>query len=333
MDLCLSDWLATIEGAYLRDFVAHGGAAVKFAIVPPSLSGAEVRREIERVARDAGCAFAAVDAATTKVHLIDQLFFAVARQLDWDDLAARRLRRLLAEGGFSVPDLRSRLDYRTVAELNDYDEGELRRDVRLLLTSRVFRDFAMAHEFRIAMVRLCQAQLEPDGSARPEADAVKEWLRGELRSISLLRDALIFQRVARHNARDMVLSLAHWLRQTGDQGMVLTLDLERYLVDRRPFEGDGSLYHTATAAMDAYEVLRQFIDATDELEACLIVAIAPAVFLDDQKRGLERYDPLKLRIWDEVRDRRIANPLSSLVRLRPDTGGMGRASAVEDGHV
>ena len=47
-------------------------------------------------------------------------------------------------------------------------------------------------------------------------------------------------------------------------------------------------------------------------------------FLEDPKRGLHRYDPLKLRIWDEVRDRRLANPLASLVRLAPGSTGDAR---------
>jgi hypothetical protein len=175
----------------------------------------------------------------------------------------------------------------------------------------------MAQEFRIAMLRLCQAQLEPAEGQQAEAKAIREWLRGELRSITALKPALIFQRIARHNGRDMIVSLVHWLRMAGKQGLVLALDIDRYLADRWPANRDGSsLYHTTTAVLDAYEVLRQFVDATDELEGCFIAVIAPPTFLEDPKRGLHRYDPLKLRIWDEVRDRHRANPLASLVRLR-----------------
>jgi hypothetical protein len=309
----LDDWIATIAGDYLRDFIPRGGAAVKFAVVPSETATDSARQELEYAARAANCQVAFIDAAMTKLHLIDHLFHEVARQVDWDSLAEAVVRGLLAGSGFTVaPD--EPLDYRVIAEGNGYDEAELRRDVRMLLTTHVYRDFAMAQEFRIAMTRLCQARFPVSAATRAEATAIKAWLRGELRLISALKEALIFQRIARHNARDMVLSLAHWLRLAGKSGLVLTLDVARYSVDRRM--GDGSLFHTTTAAMDAYEVLRQFIDATDELEGCLIVVLAPREFLDNPKRGLQRYDPLKLRIWDEVRDRHRANPLASLVRLR-----------------
>jgi hypothetical protein len=35
----------------------------------------------------------------------------------------------------------------------------------------------------------------------------------------------------------------------------------------------------------------------------------------DENRGLPSYAPLQLRVADEVRDRRRANPYASLVRL------------------
>lgn len=56
----------------------------------------------------------------------------------------------------------------------------------------------------------------------------------------------------------------------------------------------------------------------DELEGCLIVVLAGPEFLDDERRGLDRYDAPRLRISDEVRDRHRQNPLASLVRLSAD---------------
>ena len=62
-------------------------------------------------------------------------------------------------------------------------------------------------------------------------------------------------------------------------------------------------------------MLRQFIDGTDDLESMLLVVHVPPEFLSDGKRGLNRYEALKLRIWDEVRDRQYQNPLGALIRL------------------
>ncbi len=319
------EWLATVEREYLRDFVAAGGAAVKLAVTLPPVAAADVRSSLARLAGEYGYAFAAVDSAATKLHMIDQLFHAVARQLDWDALAHEYVRALLVANGYPVSAEPEAFEYAHLAALNRYPESELRRDVRNWLADGVYRDYAMAQEFRVAMLRLCQAQLDRGEAVQAEADAIRHWLRGELRRVSALKPALIFQKIARHNARDMFCSMAHWLRLVGRQGLVLVLDITRYTAGRRPPEPDGTLYHTTAATMDAYEVLRQFIDGTDELEACFIAVTAPPELLEDERRGLARYDALRLRVWDEVRDRHRANPLSSLVRLRDDAGADGGA--------
>ncbi len=133
----------------------------------------------------------------------------------------------------------------------------------------------MTQEFRIAMLRLCQA-------------------------------------------RHMLFSLAHWLHLTGRAGLVLILDVSRFMATRRPAELDGTLYYSTAAVLDGYEVLRQFVDVTDELEHGLIAVVAPMVAVlskDQNPRAVEVYPALRFRIADEVRDRNRVNPLASLVRV------------------
>lgn len=93
------------------------------------------------------------------------------------------------------------------------------------------------------------------------------------------------------------------------------IDIARYLEDGR--RTDGSLSYRRTAVIDCYEVLRQFVDSVDEIENCLIVVAAPPLFAtESEKRSVDyEYQALKMRIWDEVRDRKRANPLSPMVRL------------------
>ncbi|MGH9276999.1 MAG: BREX system ATP-binding domain-containing protein, partial [Acidimicrobiales bacterium] len=196
------------------------------------------------------------------------------------------------------------------------DARELKREVDRELQQRVYRDYAMVQEFRVAMLRLCQAQLRTGQVADAEHTAVLDWLTGELRQISALRSALIFRRIARHNARQMLFSLAHWLAVNGRSGLLLVLDIRRFSVARRPApEERQGHYYTRTALLDAYEVLRQLVDNTDELANCFVLVVAPPAFLTDPARGLDAYQALKLRIFDEVRDRNRDNPFSSLVRV------------------
>ena len=315
MDVPLAEWIGILDSEYARSYVPAGGSTVKFAIANSPAVAEDVRQELAALARRYDLACFGLDGGSTRIHMIDQVFHAVARQIDWDALAGNLMRRLLSADGYVMPPEIERCTYPEIAVLNGTSETELRRRVRVLLHEHVEQDYALVHEFRNAMLRLCQARLEASRVELTEIDNIHAWLRGELRLVSVLRPAGIYQRIGRNLARDMFLSLAHWLRMTGQSGCILILDISRYALERRFGDPDGLFYHSSTAVIDAYEVLRQFIDGTDELEGCLIVVLAPTAFLTDEKRGLAKYLPLKFRIWDDVRDRTRPNPLASLVRV------------------
>jgi len=313
------DYLAFLDEEYLRGYVDGGGAAVKFAVAPDAEVASSFTQAVQEVAEGDGYVVATVDAAATRVHLLEQVFFAVARQIDWDQLAAVTVRAALAAIGFPAPpdtEGGGGLSVDLLASYYRVDPRELKRDVDRELQQRVYRDYAMVQEFRTAMLRLCQAQLRTGQVADAEHAAVLDWLQGDLRQISALRSALIFRRIGRHNARLLLFSLAHWLAVNERAGLVLVLDIRRLGFARRPIpsERDGN-YYTKAALLDAYEVLRQLVDNTDELANCCVVVLPAVEFLTDSSRGLDAYQALKLRIFDEVRDRERDNPFSSLVRL------------------
>jgi len=306
------DWLATVRSEYLCDFIVQGGAAVKVVVPVDGLDRETVIRELAVLAADEGFIFACADAASVKIHLVDRLFNAIARQVPWRELASSFVRVCLGQAGYRLPDDEGRLSVAEIAGLNELQEPKLNLEIRRLLERRLWRDYRMCQEFRFAMIEMC---LEVLGQASVADGTIEEWLRGELRLISALKPALIFQKIARHNARHMLISLAHWVRLAGSNGLALALDVSRYMM-KRPAEPDGTFYYSRPATLDAYEVLRQLIDGTDDIEGCFVAVVSIAEFLSDEARGMDAYDALKLRIADEVHDRCYPNPLASLVRLR-----------------
>ena len=96
--------------------------------------------------------------------------------------------------------------------------------------------------------------------------------------ISTLKGALIFQKIARHNARHMLFSLSHWLRINGKSGLIVVIDIARYLIATRSKNPDDGFFYSGSALLEAYEVLRQFIDGTDEMEGLLFIVLASKDF-------------------------------------------------------
>lgn len=319
MEIKTDYWLELARREYLNGFVSNGGAAVKFLVPAQNIDHdklrSTVRYGLEEICRSDNFSFIFLDAESTKIHLIDKLFHEIARQIDWENLAYIFLKNELKKEGYDLVASRADFNLRGLAELNEIAESLLRIDIRKTLTKRIFKDFQMSQEFRLAMIRLCLAQLDPGDESLYLMQSIKDWLQGDLRLISTLKPALIYQKIARNNARHMLLSLAHWIRLNGMNGLVLCIDISRYLLTGRKTNPNDGFYYSAPATLDAYEVLRQFIDGTDEMEGCFIAVIGSREFLTDERRGLNRYDALKLRIWDEVRDKNRQNPLSPLIRL------------------
>ncbi len=313
--LDFKDWLSIARKEYLQYFVKNGGSAVKFLVSEDGFQHEDIVSSLRQVAESEGFFFAAVNAANTKTHMIDKIFHEVAKQVNWDNLAYSFLSRILSNS-LKLPDNRSDFTLIKIANLNEQSEPEMRRSINTLLRQYLFTDYLMTQEFRIAMLRLCEYQLVPDEINTLTYTCIKEWLQGELRLLSSLKSALIFQKIGRHNARQMLFSLSHWLKIAGKSGMVLSLDISQYTEEQRPKEPDGSLYYNVPAVIDGYEALRQLIDGTDELESGFIVVLARPYFLNSEaRRGLYIYDALKFRIWDEVHDKLRVNPLSALIRV------------------
>lgn len=309
-----AEYLDFVQREYLTDYIARGGAAVKLLCVGDD----SVRDELISGFAGLGDGFvhATVDSATTRVHLIDQVFTAIARQLDWVALAGAVVRSALERAAFPVPDGHADVDLAAIARHHEVDAAELYRSVRRAIEQIVLRDSELSHEFRVAMLRLCQERLGRGDVSATERETVVGWLCGERLPAAELRKVSLHAKVARHNAWPLLLSLSRWLRIAGRPGLVLHLDLDRLAVARRPPAGlrDGH-YYSKAATLDAYEVLRQLIDAADEFEGLFVAVQLPAALVNDETRGLPAYTALQLRVVDEVRDRLRINPYAAMVRI------------------
>src|SRR5438132_1246844 len=316
MRVSLTEWVGLLRGEYLSEFIRSGGAAVKLAVIAPEKAGAALVA-VAREAAAQGYLVARVDAAETRVHMIDRLFFAVARQVDWDAAADRYLRALLRQQGIRGEEGQSLQDMDAIAAAHGRLKPDLYGEINRLITNGILENYALSREFRTAVAMLCWGRINPQNVSPTDAEIVKQWLLGEKCSLSALKRMQIYQRIARNNARLLLGSLALWLSEVGYAGLALLMDLNAVVADVAP--GVNLVRYTRSTVLDTYEVLRQFIDDTDEMSHLIVVAVAGPGLLDDPKRSVDNYTALKLRIVDEVRDRNRANPLNAMVRI--DEGG------------
>ncbi len=309
-------WLEVIRNDYMDGFVRDGGSAVKFVVAAENGLTPLVARGLGQLADELDYVSVRVDARETRVHMPQDIFFAVADQVDWRLLARRAIVRL-CEGELpyrcgSVDPLAEAPILRAIADDNGVDEGQIALELRRLVPDAVRENRGMSRDFRFAMTHLLLAEMDGRGES---AAPLVEWLTGRNRRVSPVRPYSIYNTIMRTNARHFFESLLYWVRFCGHPGTLLVMDDARVTVRRNP--RDGSRYYTRPAVMDHYEVLRELIDSTDRLPGLLLVVLVSGDFLDpdERGRGLVIYRALMGRIAEEVRDRRRFNPMSALVRL------------------
>lgn len=313
--VAMTNWLSSIETHYLNSFIRDGGAALKVAVPSEDLGRDEVVTAVLEAARKQGLVATSIRAEDTRIHMIDQVFFHIASAVPWDDVSRSVNTKLAAGLGYKTQPLGDGPLLTQLSELNEVDDQAIRIELRKALTDHVFREKRLAKDFRVAMFQMCLAQMTGAEAATTTSRVLREWLTGINPAVSAVKPYNIFNRINRTNARHFLESLFWWLHLAGLPGVAIVFDLKRLAMTKNP--RDGHHYYTKAMVLDAYELLRQFIDGTDRAVGCMLVVVPDTSFLDEVgNRGVSAYAALKTRIFDEVKDRVLVNPLAALVRLR-----------------
>ncbi len=308
----IQEWLGFIDSEYLSTFIKDGGASVKFAVTPEERKP-ELYTSLKARCEELDYIFVELDAFTSRVHMPQDIFFALAKQIDWPLLASRMVRKLAEERGFSVEGVASADAatniYDSLALANNIEARFVLQEIRPDIIKRVATNQKMARDFKVAMTRLCTS-LDAGKSEQP----ILDWLTGVNTRISNVRPFAIRTSINRTTARHYIESALYWVRHVGHAGTALVLENSRVTLAKNP--RDGMRYYTRPMTMDHYELLREFIDDVDRLAATLMVVVTNYDFIDDQSaRGWRIYSALQTRIMDDVRDRNLINPVAALVRL------------------
>lgn len=137
------------------------------------------------------------------------------------------------------------------------------------------------------MLRLAQAHLDSGDVNPAQARVVHGWLTGERVGLRELREVMIYTRIGRHNARTMLTAIGRLLLRAGHRGLVVHVDLTLLAEARRPpLPERTGIHYSKAAVLDAYELLRQLVDATDDQGAagCGGVRVQPRSLREDRPR-------------------------------------------------
>lgn len=306
------DWTKVI-GQDLAEFVGSGGAMVRFMVCEHPSDLAYARRSLESLAEGSKLHFFQVDGSRTRLHYPNEILAAVAEQIDFHRLMSSFLFQAVIDEGYEIPAGAEDFVIREIAGMNEVLPKDVRGVINARIRSDIMRDRRLVRDVRYALWATARDVLH-GAPSRVVGDIPKRWLASQVPSIRELRDFGIVQKVNRYNARGLLRSLLTWLPASQWNGSIVFVDAMR-LAEPRNLR-DGTTYYTRAALSDVYEVMREFIDETDDMSHVLMVFAMPSDFqsIDPRGRGMGAYQALQFRVTSFA-EATLPNPLSNMVLL------------------
>lgn len=175
----VNDWLEVIDSYYLQDFIVSGGSAFKLALLEDVGLANDALGELRRKSEERNCLYVQISAAETRIDRIDQMFFAISRQIDWNALMLLDGVRFLKERGYDVPPNTELSEAEAIAEANGLLPEDLLKELRLATKQEIVEDREMCKEFRTVLSQLRKAQFFPRNVSPSDAETISSWLSGE----------------------------------------------------------------------------------------------------------------------------------------------------------
>jgi hypothetical protein len=305
------DWAAVL-GEDLAEFVGAGGAMVRFAVGESPRDVAHAKRSLEALASESKLHWFDVDGSQVRLHFPNEILAAVAEQIDFHQLMTAFLLKAVVDEGYEIPEDAQEFVTRDIATMNDIVPNQVHSIINDRIRSGIMRDRRLLRDVRYALWAIAREVLRgvPSDLA---GDVPRRWLSSKVSGIRELRDFGIVQKVTRYNARGLLRSILTWLPGTEWNGSIVFVDAQQ-LAHAKNLR-DGKVYYTRPALSDVYEVMREFIDETDDMNHTLLVFGMPREFLsvDPRGRGMGAYQALQFRVSNFPAN--MPNPLSNMVLL------------------
>ncbi len=152
-------WLDVIRREYLETFVRDGGSALKIAVPRDALARNIVSDGLAQSGSDLGFLVVQVDAAETRVHMMDQLFFQIAKQVPWRPLSEKVVTKLAHDKMFKTPQDGDGSLSERLAAANALSPRSIVQELRPAIERGIATHRRLSQDFRVAMSHLCRAEL------------------------------------------------------------------------------------------------------------------------------------------------------------------------------
>jgi len=293
-------WVKFFIDQYLgpEGYIGNGGSQVKFIIGKPGAGKTHLLRQLAVKATEMGYVSVLLSAKDIRLQHIDNIYAAIAAQVNTNLLASLLAQRVAIELGYDLNDVPGEDNLVSWAcEHHGRIPQRIIRDIEEIL-GKQFKRERVEPNFSLAFIQLASEILGARSMSSHDRGSINRWLRGERLRAGELHPINLSRNIDRYNARDMFRALAEFIRQQGFKGLFVCVDDMEDLALGVNAETGRRKYGGAALA-DVYQSMRELVDDGPFIAGSILLFAGRPEFLEPP-RGIKSYDALWLRIQHEV---------------------------------
>jgi len=302
-------WLETMKHYCIDKVIAEGGSKVKIIVGGAATGKSHYLRVIGEYAREEHFLVVNLDLSQIGFHLTDSVAFykAIAKVVDLDELENTLTSKIIGSLGYDPQEFSSfggtLTDY--LCEVENSEPAIAKKNIRKCIYE-IVDTLELEFAFRKFLNSFMEAVVEKDYDFKSIA---RDWIRGEKIERYSKSSSLLYETLARHNARSWLYSLVEIVKFMNYKGVVILLDQFESILPK----SEAGIYYTPLKRNDSYELIRQLIDDLDFFKHILILISGRIELLDEEKYGLKSYHALWMRIQPGFEQQSKLNVYSDLI--------------------
>lgn len=304
-----NDWLDLMKSYCLEQVIANGGSKVKILYGSEATGKTHFIKSLGIHAQREGFFVIDLDVSEISFPLTDSVAFykAVVSQVDLSKLELTLSSKILDQLGYSLQDFNSfggvLMDF--LCEREDSNPTQARKEIRTCVHN-IVNSLELEFSFRKFMHMFMEAVVERDQEFLTIA---RNWIRGEKIENAYKRSSMLYETLAKPNARSWLYSLIEIIKFMGYKGVIILLDQFESIMP----QSTSIVHYTTMKRNDVYQLIRQLIDDLDFFRNTLILIAGGRELFEDEKHGLASYHALWMRIQQGFEQMQDVNIYSDLI--------------------
>lgn len=292
-----------IKHEYLETYIANCGSKIKFVTGKKGSGKSHLLKLLSFDSMESGFISVALDSRELLLSDLTNLYKAVFKNLDFNDLVRKSAVKMVNEMGYDYTGENGRNFASWLGdrgELSFYSKSEIREGLKKFYQENSNLDYNFAQILSL----LASDSLGTLKINKETQDIIERWLNAdETLKISQLRSlGLAGYKINKVNARYLLRSLSELVHLAGYNGLFVSIDNTESMISTSSL---NPVKYTKMRRDDSYEAIRELIDDIDTFRYFFLVFAFDRSLIDNEKSGFKSYQALWLRIQNEIVSKRV----------------------------